>query len=262
MIWQKSRVKWLTHGDANSRYFHSWLNKRRRGNEVLCLAVGERLVEGVHEVREIIKHHYSAHFAKRQVCCPQLLQLNFNQITQEQGAELIDEFSEEEIRHAVWECESSKSPGPDGFNFFFIKEFWEVIKKDIIAYIQEFHKNGKLVRGINCSFIVLIPKKDNLQRVEDYRPISLIGCLYKILAKLLSYRLRLVMDKVISKSQTAFIKGRQIPDGILIANEIVDEANKEVKKGLMFKVDFEKAYDSVSYEYLEFVMRKMSFPVV
>lgn len=118
------------------------------------------------------------------------------------------------------------------------------------------------MRGINCSFIVLIPKKDNLQRVEDYRPISLIGCLYKILAKLLSYRLRLVMDKVILKSQTTFIKGRQIPDGILIANEIVDEANKEVKKGLMFKVDFEKAYDSVSYEYLEFVMRKMSFPVV
>lgn len=70
------------------------------------------------------------------------------------------------------------------------------------------------------------------------------------------------MNTVISESQTAFIKGRQILDGILIANEIVDEAKKEGKKGLMFKVDLEKAYDSVCWEYLEFIMTKMAFPLV
>lgn len=175
MLWQKSRVKWVSQGDTNSRFFHCWLNKRQWGNEVLCLSVGERVVEGVEEVRATIKNRFSHNFAKRQVCCPQLLQMPFTQITQEEAVALTVEFSEEEIRRAVWDCESSKSPGPDGFNFFFIKEFWGIIENDVIAYIQEFQKNGRLVRGINCSFIVLTPKKDNPQRVEDYRPISLIG---------------------------------------------------------------------------------------
>lgn len=103
------------------------------------------------------------------------------------------------------------------------------------------------MRGLNTTFIVLIPKKDNHQRVEDYRPISLIGCLYKILSKLLACRLQKVMQFVISYQQSAFIKGRQILDSVLIANELVDEAKKLKKKCLMFKVDFTKAYDSVSW---------------
>lgn len=68
-----------------------------------------------------------------------------------------------------------------------------------------------------------------------------------------------MMHTLISKTQSAFIKGRQILDGVLIANEIVDEAKRYKKKGVMFKVDFEKAYDSVSWSYLQFVMNKMGF---
>lgn len=60
-------------------------------------------------------------------------------------------FQLEEIRSAVWDCESSKSPGPDGVNLSFIKEFWEVIKHDFEAFLREFQVNGKLVRGTNCS---------------------------------------------------------------------------------------------------------------
>lgn len=110
------------------------------------------------------------------------------------------------------------------FNFYFIKEFWEVMQVDVVAFIQEFHHNGKLVRGLNTAFIVLISKIDNPKRVEDYRPILLIGRPYKILSKLLAARLQQVIHHVISDNQSAFVKGRQILDGILIANEIVDEA--------------------------------------
>ena len=89
-----------------------------------------------------------------------------------------------------------------------------------------------------------------------------MGCLYKILAKLLANRLRQVMGTVISDTQSAFVKHRQILDGILVANEVVDEARKLKKELLLFKVDFEKAYDSVDWGYLDEVMGKMMFPTL
>ncbi|PNX67320.1 cysteine-rich receptor-like protein kinase, partial [Trifolium pratense] len=107
-----------------------------------------------------------------------------------------------------------------------------------------------------------IPKVDSPQRLNDFRPISLVGSLYKILAKVLANRLRLVIGSVISETQTAFVKDRQILDGILIANEVVDEARKSKKELMLFKVDFEKAYDSVDSGYLDKVMERMSFPTL
>ena len=89
-----------------------------------------------------------------------------------------------------------------------------------------------------------------------------MGSLYKTLAKLFANRLRGVIGSVISESQSAFVKNRQILDGILIANEVVDEARKLKKDLLLFKVDFEKAYDSVDWGYLDFVFGRMSFPVI
>jgi hypothetical protein len=135
-----------------------------------------------------------------------------------------------------------------------------VIKGEVMRFMSKFHRNGKLTKGINSTFIALIPKVDSPQRLNDFRPISLVGSLYKILAKVLANRLRMVIGSVISESQTAFVKDRQILDGILIANEVVDEARKTKKELLLFKVDFEKAYDSVDWGYLDAVMGKMAFP--
>ena len=87
-----------------------------------------------------------------------------------------------------------------------------------------------------------------------------MGSLYKVLAKLLANKLKCVIGSVISYTQTAFVPGRQILDGILVANEVVDEVKKLNQIMLLFKVDFEKAYDSVDWTYLDDVMSKMSFP--
>jgi hypothetical protein len=133
------------------------------------------------------------------------------------------------------------------------------MKGDVMRFISEFHRNGKLTKGLNSTFIALIPKVDSPQRLNDFRPISLVGSLYKILAKLLTNRLRMVIGSVISETQTAFVKDRQILECVLIANEVVDEARRLKKELLLFKVDFEKAYDSVDWGYLDAVMGKMGF---
>jgi len=162
------------------------------------------------------------------------------------------------VKQAVWNCDSCKSPGPDGVNFGFIKEFWNLLKDDLLRFMVEFHRNGKLTKGLNSTFIALIPKVSSPQRLNDFRPISLVGILYKILAKVLANRLWSVIGNVVSKSQSAFVKGKHILDGILIANEAVNEATQLKKELHLFKVDFEKAYDSVDLNYLDSVMANMN----
>lgn len=124
----------------------------------------------------------------------------------EEGASLILPFGVDEIKEAVWDCDSFKSPGPDGIYMGFIKDFWPELKDDILRFLKKFHRNGHLSKGINSTFIALIPKVDNPQSMNEFRPIVLVGCLYKILAKILANRLRKVMTSVITETQSAFVK--------------------------------------------------------
>lgn len=93
----------------------------------------------------------------------------------------------------------------------------------------------------------------------DFRPISLIGCLYKIMSKMLAGRLKLVVGSTIGEFQTVYIEGRNILDSPLIVNEICAWAKKVKKKILLFKVDFDKAFDIVNWEYLESIMMQMGY---
>ena len=127
-------------------------------------------------------------------------------------------FQKDEIKQAIWDCGSEKSPGPDGLNFKFIKKFWQVIKPDVLRFLNEFYVNGIFPKGCNASFIVLIPKVADPQFLNDYKPISLIGCMYKIVAKLLAKRLK-VLSLIIDERQSAFIGGRHLLHSVIIAND-------------------------------------------
>jgi hypothetical protein len=183
--WQQSRLKWLKEGDANSKYFHSMLATRRRGNAISSVQVDGVTLEGVHPVRQAVFSHFATHFKARAVTRPGVENLRFRRLSVVEGSGLTRPFSESEVKDAVWDCDSFKSLGPDGVNFGFIKDFWEEMKGDVMRFISEFHRNGKLTKGLNSTFIALIPKVDSPQRLNDFRPISLVGNLYKILAKLL-----------------------------------------------------------------------------
>ena len=115
------------------------------------------------------------------------------------------------------------------------------------------------MRSLNTTFLVLIPQKGNVEDLKEYRTISLLGSLYKILAKVLANRLRCVIDKVVSPSQNTFVEGRQIFDATLISNEVVDSMLRRNDGGLFYKLDIEKAYDHLSWEFMLEVMRRMSF---
>ena len=117
-----------------------------------------------------------------------------------------------------------------------------------MGFFKDFFEQNKFTRSLNSTFLVLIPKKDNVVDFKDYRPISLVGGLYKILAKVLANRLRRVVGQVVSTTQNAFVEGRQILDAVL--NEVIDALLKRKKKGLLCKLDIEKAYDRLNWDFL------------
>lgn len=132
----------------------------------------------------------------------------------------------------------------------------------IIRMVKEFHSNDVMPHGCNASFLSLIPKIQNPQHLSHFRPISLIGSYYKIIAKILSKRLSIVLPSLIDECQSAFIGQRSIMDSMLVANEVVEEVKAKRKYVLIFKADFEKTYDSVGWSFLYHVMQLMGFPQI
>nr|GEW86782.1 RNA-directed DNA polymerase, eukaryota [Tanacetum cinerariifolium] len=122
-----------------------------------------------------------------------------------------------------------------------------------------FFHQGSFPKGGNSSFIMLIPKTPNVSMVKDYMPISLIGIMYKIISKILENRLVVVLGGLVNKIQSAFVADKQILHGPFILNELVQWCKKKKKQSLVFKVDFEKAYDSVRWDHLDDIMRKFGF---
>ncbi|KAL6562915.1 hypothetical protein OROHE_005502 [Orobanche hederae] len=261
LLQQKARLRWLKEGDVNSSFFHKSIARRRKRNELAGLVINGDWVDDPSRVKTEVRRHFREQFQSRgrgELDVP--ADLVRGRLSEAQGDALISAFSEAEVKDAVWSCDSDRSPGPDGFNFGFIMAFWEVIKDDIFKVLRELHRNGEFSKGCNTSFIVLIPKKDGASELNHFWPISLIGCLYKIIAKVLANRIRPVMETVIGDCQSAFVKGRNILDGIVILNEVIEEAKKKKKKRFIFKVDFAKAYDSVEWHFLLLMMERMNFP--
>lgn len=172
---------------------------------------------------------------------------------------LMEPFEEEQIKEGVWSCDGDKSPIPDDFNFRFIKEYWELMKNDIVEFFKEFHCRAVLPKTFSTSFITLVPKNDNPQGLGEYRPISLIGSIYKILAKVLTNRLKKVLPNVISDCQSTFWGGRNILDGVVVLNELVDLAKTKKNECMFFKVDFEKTYDTIYWSFLFYMMERLGF---
>jgi len=192
LLQQKSRDLWVKQGDTNSKYFHVSIKWRRLRNEIKglhCYNSGN-WVEEPNTVKEMVKEFYKKKMSAIEDIKVRLDNVDFEKITESDNRLLTDPFDEKEIKEAIWNCET----------FSFIKEYWGLLNKEVMGALNCFHREGKIPKGCNASFLTLIPKSENPQSLEEYRPISLVGYLYKILTKVLSNRVKKVIEKVIDGS--------------------------------------------------------------
>lgn len=162
----------------------------------------------VEEVNEAIRSFFKEKFDELDNSRPMLEGIPFKSLSEVEVSFLEAPFIEEEIKVAVWSCDGTKSPYPDGFNFVFIKKRWYFLKDEIISYVKDFHGKATLLKDITSCFLTLIPKIQYPININDYIPICMVGSLYKILAKLLAARLKIVIGGLISHCQFAFVPGR------------------------------------------------------
>jgi len=169
------------------------MSSRRRANSIFSLTLDGAIVDGVKGILGLVFNHFSSHFQYVAAERPNIENLNFNMLNIGQCGELTKPFSVEEVKEAVWDCDSFKNPGPYDVNMGFVKDLWSKLRDDFMRFISDFHRNGKLSKGINTTFIALIPKIECPQRLNDFRPISMVECLNKVLSKVLSNRLQRVV---------------------------------------------------------------------
>ncbi|KAJ9562069.1 hypothetical protein OSB04_007229 [Centaurea solstitialis] len=258
-IKQKARINWAINGDENSKYFHSSLKYKQRKNHIHGLSLDGDWITDPLKLKSFAFDFFADKYKEPLASRPSFICQRFKKLSELHKEFLEGQFTEAEIKKAVWGCDGDKAQGPDGFTFSFIKKFWSIIGQGFVDAVNHFGNSKKLDKCANSSFLSLIPKIRDPIYLLDYRPISLIGCLYKIIAKVLSNRLKEVISSVIGVEQTAFLKNRSILDGPLIINETISWIKRSKKKAFILKVDFQKAFDTLNWNYLDMVMGQMNF---
>nr|GEX27840.1 RNA-directed DNA polymerase, eukaryota [Tanacetum cinerariifolium] len=186
------------------------------------------------KVKEAFFKHFEVRFKKP---VNHRLKINFlfsKRLSDVQASDLERRVSRDEIRLAVWNCGENKSPGPDGYSFEFFIKYWNLVGSDLCDAVEYFFETESFPNGCNSSFVALILKITDAKFVNDFRPISLIGSVYKVVTK-------------------------EILDGPFILNDLLHWCKRKKKQVMFFKVDFAKAYDSVRWDYLLDVLEAFGF---
>ncbi|CAB4282683.1 unnamed protein product [Prunus armeniaca] len=185
-----------------------------------------------------------------------------NRVSPEMNQILLCEFTTEEIKPALFQMHPSKARGLDGMSPFFFQKYWDVVGDAVTTTVLEFLGTGKLMAKLNFTHVALIPKVKDPKHMTQLRPISLCNVIYKIGAKALANRLKVILNEVIGPHQSAFVPGRIISDNSIVAFEVLHHMHNRTHCKLGFqalKLDMSKAYDRVEWGFLEIFMHSMGF---
>ncbi|KAK1314810.1 hypothetical protein QJS10_CPA01g01582 [Acorus calamus] len=259
-IRQKSRQNSIQLGDSNSAYFYASMAARKARNTLrkVRLQSGEFSDDPKIVMAESIGYYKKLLNNENRVPIPPIA--FSNSLSCSDNVALSSPVTEKEIWKALQGMKSSSSPGPDGFPASFYKKCWKIVKEEVILAVQSFFRDGKLLKQLNTTFISLIPKSQNADSLEQYRPISLCNTIYKLITKIMATRIQDVLPSLISSNQSAFIKGRKVSHNILLAHELITILHRQQNRGrACIKMDLSKAFDSIRWPFLLQALKGMGF---
>ena len=259
----RSRVQWNEQGEKSTAYFFNLEKKNAIRKNIRKLKHNDIEETNQDRILEIIKDYYEKMYSYKatdllntdlfsQRDLPKLSEIEMLSM---EGAITFDECTSVIKSFAL-----NKTPGNDGLPIEFYTTFWPEINPPLMDSFTYSIENGSLTTSQRQAIISLLDKKgkDRLL-VENWRPISLLNTDYKIFSKCIAERVKTVLSTLIHHSQTGFVKGRNISDGLRAILDILEETDNNKRDGLLMTIDFEKAFDSISWEYMFKVLRLYNF---
>ena len=263
---QWAKVDWLHDGDKNTKYFHCRSTERNKRNYISGLENELGFwVEEESQIGGMLVQYFSNLFtSSNPINLDLVLEGVLPVVNDEMNEGLNRPFDPNEVQGTLKQMEVGTAPGSDGLPPLFYKQYWSKVEQEVTSVVLAILNSGIVPSQLNHTFLTLIPKIHSPRKVTYFRPITLSNVLYKIVAKVLVNQLKILLPKLISEHQSAFISGRLITDNILIAHETLHhlKSKRASRMGYMaLKLDMRKAYDRVEWVFLEKIMLKMGFNV-
>ena len=264
----RSKIKWYNEGERNTKYFHS-LEKRHFNSKTIRNLVtddGIRIFTDV-EILQEAKNYYESLYTSitdeelsneyDDIFFPENIEAK---LTDDQKLSCEGELSAAECFESLKTMVMGRSPGTDGLPAEFYKVFWNDVSTYLLASLNSSLSKGHLSISQRRGLITLIPKKNKPQQfLKNWRPISLLNCDYKTAAKAVATRMKRVLPDIISNDQTGFLKGRSIGENVRLLNSVISYAEQQNVPGMLLFIDFEKAFDTLEWKFLEKTLRFYNF---
>ncbi|KAE8697209.1 hypothetical protein F3Y22_tig00110627pilonHSYRG00065 [Hibiscus syriacus] len=231
---QKSKIQWLKEGDKCSKLFSSALALKHKRDTIRILVddYGNRLESFDSMSTEVINYFTN----------------------------LIGTIDNED---AFFRQGNDKYHRPDGYTPLFFKKAWHIIGEDATSAVRYFFLDSPILPAFNGTIIALVPKIPNPSKVKDFRLISCCSVFYKVITKILVWRLQKLIPDLVSLNQTTFVKGRSIMDNTLLAQELVRGYNrKNIFPRCSLKIDLHKAFDTLHWDFISVILKAIGLPSI
>lgn len=264
---RKSRVRWLSLGDANTTFYHNSCIAHQARNAIQYLIDdNNQRVDQKEAVKSLAAEYFQNLLGQENAevqpfSVEELKSIIPYRFPQEWTDDFIAPPSAEEITAVIFGMPKSKAPGPDGFPAEFFWEAWSVVGSDTIAAVQEFFSGNRMLRRSNATTIALLAKVTGADMMTQFRPISLCSSIYKVIVRIIKNSLRRVIPETVQLNQAGFVQGRLLCENVLLATELVADFDEQgdTTRGCL-KVDLSKAYDNVHWGFLDNLLQAMELP--
>ena len=256
----------LNEGEKPSAYFLS-LEKANYINKTMLeiFNTKENLITNRQEILKTQKDFYQKLYKKGQTTDLERSDLHWvtqyvRKISNEKKLKLEQNINIEELEKVLFKTKNNKAPGPDGYSYEFFKIFWDDIKFLMLHAFQRYLDTETLTEQQKTGIITCLPKQGNDRRhMKNWRPITLLNSTYKIFSGILADRLKTTLDNIIHNDQKGFVQNRFIGENIRLIHDIMTECEIQNLQGILILVDFEKAFDTLDWKFIESVFKLSNF---